>query len=160
MVEAGHRLLCLDSKAVQGFFLTLQCSESIFRLRNMSGRWLRAWHKPDPRGLWWLQERLPGRHHGPMNSESPSRKDALPDWTSLASTSSLLPLPQECSYEGAACEFWKGTVNGCSCTLLCKWYTNWSLKSGPNDAILLCLPAFLTPILRCTVQMLVYYVHQ
>ena len=88
-----------------------------------------------------------------------SRKDALPDWIPLASTPSLPLLPQECSCEGETREFWKRTVNPCSCALLCKCYTNWSLKSCPNDAIRLCLPVSLTPILRCTVQMLVYYVH-
>jgi hypothetical protein len=86
--------------------------------------------------------------------------DRLTDSLSLLQAPRLPPLPQEYSCKSETCESWKETVNSCSCALLCKCYTNWSLKSGPNDAILLCLPAFLTPISRCTVQMLVYYVHQ
>lgn len=101
-----------------------------------------------------------------MNSEAPSGMERM-----LSQTESLWQAPPLClplCLPPAGMFLWRwnmwilkgNSVNGCSRALLCKWYTNWSLKSGPNDAILLCLPASLTPILRCTVQMLVYYVHQ
>lgn len=158
-VERGQGSTQVPISGLQGFHLTLKCFIPACWLENMPGRWHQKRRNQVPEYPCLLQGDCMGSSGGP-GGRGILTYPANPDWTLSASTSSQPPLPQESSCEGETCEFWKGTVSSCSCALLCKCYTNWSLKSGPNDAILLCLPASLTPILRCTVQMLVYYVHQ
>ena len=148
MVETQSGFLSLNRKGLQGFFLTLWCSWHVGWLTDTnSAPEKMCQHRRSPRAPRGPKKRFHGaaqwiRAQGTPNllwESQASRKDALPDWIPLASTPSLPLLPQERSCEGETREFWKRTVNPCSCALLCKCYTNWSLKSGPNDAMLLCL---------------------
>lgn len=139
-VLQGPPRLLLDLKILNKHLLTGKhaCTQTQSQKR-------RCWYKPGSGAPMTATLRETA-----WEGSSGARRQGILTYPGICWTESLLqaappPLPQECYPEGETWGFWKGAVNSCPCALLCKCYTNWSIKSGPNDAILLCLPACLCP---------------